>query len=143
MKVEIMIYQQFGVINITRHIDVKCCVKVLHDKISHFAFRAAVAHHVLFFFFSSRRRHTRWTGDWSSDVCSSDLADAGLRLSDQRLALVLPGWDRTKSLDIGRQLIKAMERIHREPAANARPGKLRSEERRVGKEGRTRWWGYG
>src|SRR6266487_5709759 len=27
-----------------------------------------------FFFFSSRRRHTRWTGDWSSDVCSSDLA---------------------------------------------------------------------
>src|SRR6266487_5364844 len=27
------------------------------------------------FFFSSRRRHTRWTGDWSSDVCSSDLAD--------------------------------------------------------------------
>src|SRR6266487_5857669 len=28
----------------------------------------------MFFFFSSRRRHTRWTGDWSSDVCSSDLA---------------------------------------------------------------------
>src|SRR5690348_3150911 len=27
------------------------------------------------FFFSSRRRHTRWTGDWSSDVCSSDLQD--------------------------------------------------------------------
>src|SRR6266487_4713735 len=26
-----------------------------------------------FFFFSSRRRHTRWTGDWSSDVWSSDL----------------------------------------------------------------------
>src|SRR6266487_5233848 len=24
-------------------------------------------------FFSSRRRHTRWTGDWSSVVCSSDL----------------------------------------------------------------------
>src|SRR5690348_17796310 len=28
------------------------------------------------FFFSSRRRHTRWTGDWSSDVCSSDLTIA-------------------------------------------------------------------
>src|SRR6266487_5241323 len=28
---------------------------------------------MFFFFFSSRRRHTRWTGDWSSDVCSSDL----------------------------------------------------------------------
>src|SRR5690348_18482433 len=26
-------------------------------------------------FFSSRRRHTRWTGDWSSDVCSSDLKE--------------------------------------------------------------------
>src|SRR5690348_18155771 len=30
-----------------------------------------------FFFFSSRRRHTRWTGDWSSDVCSSDLTPGG------------------------------------------------------------------
>src|SRR5690348_2478928 len=27
------------------------------------------------FFFSSRRRHTIWTGDWSSDVCSSDLLE--------------------------------------------------------------------
>src|SRR6266487_3722829 len=32
----------------------------------------------VFFFFSSRRRHTRGTGDWSSDVCSSDLHRAGL-----------------------------------------------------------------
>src|SRR5690348_17623115 len=31
---------------------------------------------LLCFFFSSRRRHTRWTGDWSSDVCSSDLSAA-------------------------------------------------------------------
>src|SRR5690348_18463894 len=30
------------------------------------------------FFFSSRRRHTRWTGDWSSDVCSSDLLRVGV-----------------------------------------------------------------
>src|SRR5437762_13680526 len=28
-----------------------------------------------FFFFSSRRRHTRYIGDWSSDVCSSDLGN--------------------------------------------------------------------
>src|SRR5437762_8979673 len=28
---------------------------------------------ICFFFFSSRRRHTRYIGDWSSDVCSSDL----------------------------------------------------------------------
>src|SRR5690606_39687924 len=32
---------------------------------------------VLFFFFSSRRRHTRFSRDWSSDVCSSDLGPAG------------------------------------------------------------------
>src|SRR2546430_13812471 len=32
-----------------------------------------------FFFFSSRRRHTRFDCDWSSDVCSSDLRDAGER----------------------------------------------------------------
>src|SRR5438876_4640285 len=32
---------------------------------------------LLFFFFSSRRRHTKWTGDWSSDVCSSDLIITG------------------------------------------------------------------
>src|SRR5215217_5574433 len=30
-----------------------------------------------FFFFSSRRRHTRYWRDWSSDVCSSDLALLG------------------------------------------------------------------
>src|SRR5438094_2484270 len=30
----------------------------------------------MFFFFSSRRRHTRSYGDWSSDVCSSDLLEA-------------------------------------------------------------------
>src|SRR5256885_4961791 len=32
---------------------------------------------VFFFFFSSRRRHTRLQGDWSSDVCSSDLGRSG------------------------------------------------------------------
>src|SRR2546422_3862235 len=34
-----------------------------------------------FFFFSSRRRHTRCSRDWSSDVCSSDLAEL-IRLAD-------------------------------------------------------------
>src|SRR6266487_2390197 len=45
------------------------------------------------FFFSSRRRHTRWTGDWSSDVCSSDLdlayvlaGDDGVDTHPRRLA---------------------------------------------------------
>src|SRR5436853_6015161 len=34
-----------------------------------------------FFFFSSRRRHTRCLSDWSSDVCSSDLAAERLLVS--------------------------------------------------------------
>src|SRR5437764_7893968 len=37
-----------------------------------FCFNAASCF-FFFFFFSSRRRHTRYIGDWSSDVCSSDL----------------------------------------------------------------------
>src|SRR3989454_8382057 len=39
---------------------------------------------VAFFFFSSRRRHTRLQGDWSSDVCSSDLHVATHRRADRR-----------------------------------------------------------
>src|SRR5438876_10478663 len=39
---------------------------------------------LFFFFFSSRRRHTRWTGDWSSDVCSSDLRVAWWRARPPR-----------------------------------------------------------
>src|SRR3989454_6098426 len=35
-----------------------------------------------FFFFSSRRRHTRLQGDWSSDVCSSDLKQNRVRPAD-------------------------------------------------------------
>src|SRR6266511_4471608 len=34
----------------------------------------------IFFFFSRRRRHTRFSRDWSSDVCSSDLALARVRV---------------------------------------------------------------
>src|SRR5690348_10509203 len=49
-----------------------------------------------FFFFSSRRRHTRWTGDWSSDVCSSDLLAAQryaqLPALLRRAAATLAGW---------------------------------------------------
>src|SRR5256885_6979602 len=39
----------------------------------------ALSHRVMqIFFFSSRRRHTRLQGDWSSDVCSSDLVSQSL-----------------------------------------------------------------
>src|SRR5256885_7826170 len=44
-------------------------VNVLYDRV------------VCFFFFSSRRRHTRLQGDWSSDVCSSDLRHHAQRQS--------------------------------------------------------------
>src|SRR5256885_6986872 len=44
---------------------------------------------VLFFFFSSRRRHTRLQGDWSSDVCSSDLR--GILIMTPKAAMVLTG----------------------------------------------------
>src|SRR5574340_611421 len=45
-----------------------------------------------FFFFSSRRRHTRSFGDWSSDVCSSDLVDQSLLapLAETRLKGQVP-----------------------------------------------------
>src|SRR5688500_20100880 len=36
-----------------------------------------VLRYASWFFFSSRRRHTRLQGDWSSDVCSSDLCVSG------------------------------------------------------------------
>src|ERR1022692_284637 len=36
----------------------------------------------VFFFFSSRRRHTRLQGDWSSDVCSSDLYGSARPLTE-------------------------------------------------------------
>src|SRR5690606_40210652 len=41
------------------------------------------------FFFSSRRRHTRFSRDWSSDVCSSDLASNGQQSAPRPDSLVL------------------------------------------------------
>src|SRR5699024_12228122 len=73
----------------------------------------------LFFFFSSRRRHTRSKRDWSSDVCSSDL-DSLTPLLDQ----------------IDRQR-HALEPI-RQHLTGQQPAAYRSEERRVGKECRSR-----
>src|SRR5207248_8803191 len=83
---------------------------------------------VFFFFFSSRRRHTRSYGDWSSDVCSSDL----VRLAERRVDGVAVA---------GR--IGALMRVQGRPCAGEALIDLageRSEERRVGKECRSRWW---
>src|SRR5437764_4651979 len=51
------------------------------------------------FFFSSRRRHTRYIGDWSSDVCSSDLSpvvtvDDGREQAQEEAALIVVQEDR-------------------------------------------------
>src|SRR5690606_40027031 len=44
---------------------------------------------MFYFFFSSRRRHTRFSRDWSSDVCSSDLRAAKLiQRSDALLDII-------------------------------------------------------
>src|SRR5690348_17824860 len=94
------------------------------------------------FLFSSRRRHTRWTGDWSSDVCSSDLSydippvdySTVMRLAEVYL-------NRAESRVHLNKLEDALSDINiirsraGLPAAN-----LRSEERRVGKECRYRGW---
>src|SRR5437868_12594791 len=76
----------------------------------------------LFFFFSSRRRHTRSKRDWSSDVCSSDL--------------FLFARGRTKTNPRCRSLRVDAKAGLRGPSSG--PDPARSEERRVGKECRSR-----
>src|SRR5256885_3274157 len=93
---------------------------------------------VIFFFFSSRRRHTRLQGDWSSDVCSSDLKRALCSRASTR---------RTGGRGAPRLWPSSVERCghatRRKSAALSGlvrlPGTDRSEERRVGKECRSRW----
>src|SRR5438105_15920457 len=74
------------------------------------------------FFFSSRRRHTRSTRDWSSDVCSSDLTRPWS-------APAKVWWKSPDNPDI--RLIKVTPVV-------AEYWDARSEERRVGKECRSR-----
>src|SRR3989454_10763770 len=50
-----------------------------------------------FFFFSSRRRHTRLQGDWSSDVCSSDLGD-GWHATSKSPAELAASLDRLRAM---------------------------------------------
>src|SRR5688572_32712533 len=90
----------------------------------------------LFFFFSSRRRHTRFDCDWSSDVSLpifSWLTLLARRHADTSIA------------EVRAELTLVANQIDRQ-----QPGRsttlliapaTRSEERRVGKECRTRWAG--
>src|SRR5256885_9257169 len=95
-------------------------------------------------FFSSRRRHTRLQGDWSSDVCSSDLA-AGIDMAHvahgQPFAIAQRGRAIARLAHIVHEQHGA---AHVDQAVLARLQGLvaRSEERRVGKECRSRWSPY-
>src|SRR5262249_57827865 len=82
-----------------------------------------------FFFFSSRRRHTRLVSDWSSDVCSSDLGDRR-----GPAARVGCGGDRDRRRRFRRDRPRRERKLPRRA--------WRSEERRVGKECRSRWGPY-
>src|SRR5256885_4712729 len=96
---------------------------------------------VFFFFFSSRRRHTRLQGDWSSDVCSSDLP-----LQGEAGVITAPA----SYLKAVRELCDehgALMLLDEVQTGMGRTGKMfahqhRSEERRVGKECRSRWSPY-
>src|SRR5690625_6109031 len=80
------------------------------------------------FFFSSRRRHTRWPRDWSSDVCSSDLAKFVIINNGVLNIINNPkkrDLQKTKSFLESKQQIAAEELFLYSS---------RSEERRVGKE---------
>src|SRR5258705_728848 len=93
-------------------------------------------------FFSSRRRHTRCLSDWSSDVCSSDLP---VHLTVIALVLVVLIVVAVKAATgRGTPVRGGLPSGH---AAIAFAGWaavlfIRSEERRVGKEGRSRWSPY-
>src|SRR5256885_5433311 len=94
------------------------------------------------FFFSSRRRHTRLQGDWSSDVCSSDL-DYPVK----ELIILDDGTDAVEDLIPNNPCIRYIclrEKMSvgakRNLACELANG--RSEERRVGKECRSRWSPY-
>src|SRR5258706_8857564 len=84
------------------------------------------------FFFSSRRRHTRLVSDWSSDVCSSDLFD-DREQGYQVTRLYLMNRDGSGA----RSLTGDLDRDVEQPRWSSR-----SEERRVGKECRSRWSPY-
>src|SRR5690606_40152633 len=95
----------------------------------------------ILFFFSSRRRHTRFSRDWSSDVCSSDLAlaDEIIFTNSNQLSYMLGYCDLPS---------EAIEDVRKRSVISHHPtlpalfynvaDPDRSEERRVGKECRSR-----
>src|SRR5690606_40319085 len=97
-----------------------CCFVfrfVLIDSACFCLFFCRVYQRCVFFFFSSRRRHTRFSRDWSSDVCSSDLCFIS--------SVKIPAGVTTEEIKQRRDFRGTTT--------------FRSEERRVGKECRYRW----
>src|SRR5256885_1482211 len=100
---------------------------------------------VVAFFFSSRRRHTRLQGDWSSDVCSSDLQFSfsfNFRgLPGRRIfSVLIPGY---ANAFFGKYLLYILSMsVAGLGAMYSAIQSQRSEERRVGKECRSRWSPY-
>src|SRR5437762_10545699 len=65
-----------------------------------------------FFFFSSRRRHTRYIGDWSSDVCSSDLENSSyLRDRSELFSSVLIRVEVVRAVRLQRKDVSAVDRF--------------------------------
>src|SRR3989454_2537418 len=67
--------------------------------------------YLFFFFFSSRRRHTRLQGDWSSDVCSSDLRQQFAQARASHLRLRLSKLSSVKEDDIPRDRVGFGSRV--------------------------------
>src|SRR5207249_5838264 len=91
---------------------------------------------LLLFFFSSRRRHTSSKRDWSSDVCSSDLVTRFVNPASRAARLMI---DHAPTRDRG--VPRALRNTSPRPLPLSRRGRIsraRSEERRVGEEGRAR-----
>src|SRR5258707_4856058 len=111
---------------------------------------------MLSFFFSSRRRHTRYWRDWSSDVCSSDLDRTALRSlaaeyaqlcertsTDLAATCASAAFVRTAFSDRAAFVFTSRDDVVRQLSRFAESGQAalvarRSEERRVGKECRSR-----
>src|SRR5437879_8365410 len=82
----------------------------------------------LFFFFSSRRRHTRYIGDWSSDVCSSDLKTPQAEEIKQRAAEAGAQAGKNDFAQANKLLDAVESLLKKAPAAPAAPPPPRSEE---------------
>src|SRR5256885_10649330 len=96
-------------------------------------------------FFSSRRRHTRLQGDWSSDVCSSDLyrfvAEVEVVEDGARKGTTQAASATAEAKDFGPAQAEVSETAGADALSRVATEK-RSEERRVGKECRSRWSPY-